>query len=164
MPCYDIISILKFPYILIEKYICIQYPIEKYIEHHTPTLLTHQLVHLDSLSTKSEKGIVILPQEVLATLTCKMGHRIPLYIHQPNIRRISAKLLPYLIPLHPFISHSVNKIPSNFADDPDIWNDKVFENCEIYLLSFAFFFNVFLLRICIIDDDKYLDILIWKDR
>lgn len=109
MSCYDIISILKFPYIPIEKYICIQYPIEKYIEHHTPTLLTHQLVHLDSLSTKSEKGIVILPQEVLATLTCKMGHRIPLYIHQPNIRRISAKLLPYLIPLHPFISHSVNR-------------------------------------------------------
>lgn len=32
MPCYDIISIFKFPYILIEKYICIQYPIEKYIE------------------------------------------------------------------------------------------------------------------------------------
>lgn len=78
MSCYDIISILKF----LNSHISI----EKYIEHHTPTLLTHQLVHLDSLSTKSEKRIVILPQEVLATLTCKMGHRIPLYIHQPNIR------------------------------------------------------------------------------
>lgn len=131
MSCYDIISILKF----LNSHISI----EKYIEHHTPTLLTHQLVHLDSLSTKSEKGIVILPQEVLATLTCKMGHRIPLYIHQPNIRWISAKLLPYLIPLHPFISHSVNRTPSNFADDPDIWNDKVLESCEIHLLSFAFF-------------------------
>lgn len=163
MSCYDIISILKFPYIPIEKYICIQYPIEKYIEHHTPTLLTHQLVHLDSLSTKSEKGIVILPQEVLATLTCKMGHRIPLYIHQPNIRRISAKLLPYLIPLHPFISHSVNRTPSNFADDPDMeWQSarKLWDISSILCI----FFNVFLLRICIIDDDKYLDILIWKDR
>lgn len=140
MSCYDIISILKFPYIppLRNIYIYIQYP-KIYRTSCTDTVTTHQLVHLDSLSIKSEKEIVILPQEVLATLTCMMGHRIPLYIHQPNIRWISAKLLPYLIPLHPFISHSVNRTPSNFADDRDTWNDKVLESCEIHLLSFAFF-------------------------